>query len=139
MHPHSVARAFLLLLAVLAAAGCATTGKAPHDRAQVEALMRQWKQGVLANDIARIMPLYSENFISEGRNKAAIMAYMAEVAERVADQDGRLDIENADILVNGDKASVLPVSIGTRKGAVCTRIDLAREHGRWLIVWMGKK
>lgn len=138
MYHHSVIRIFLLL-ADLAVVGCATTGKAPDDRAQVLAVMHQWKQGILANDIAQVMSLYSENFTSEGRNKAAIMVVMAETAQRVTDQDGRLDIENADILVNGDRASVMPVSIGTRKGAVCTRIDLAREDERWLIVGMGKK
>ena len=56
-----------------------------------------------------------------------------------AEQDGRLDIENADVSVNGDTASIKPVSIGTRKGAVCRSFYLARENGRWLIVRMGRK
>ena len=139
MHPHSLIRATLPLLFVLAIAGCATTGKAPDERAQVLTVMHQWKQGVLANDIAQVMSLYSESFNSEGKNKAAIKVVMAETARRVVDQDGRLNIENADILISGDRASVMPVSIGTRKGAVCARIELAKENGRWLIVGMGKK
>ena len=139
MRFYSVARYSFLLLAVLAPTGCVTTGKAPDDRAQVMAVVQQWKQGLLANDIPRLMSLYSENFRSEFGDKAEIEKILAELGGRMVDEDGRIDIENADLAVNGDKASLKPVSIGTRKGAVCRSLYLAKKDGRWIIVEMGRK
>ena len=139
MRFHSVAISSLLLLVALAGTGCVTTGKAPDDRAQVMAVVRQWKQGLLGNDISRVMPLYSENVTSEFGDRAEIAKIMTELAQRMVDEDGRIDIENADLVVNGDKASVKPISIGTRKGAVCRSLYLAKKDGRWTIVEMGRK
>ena len=139
MPSYSAIRVPLVLLAVLAAAGCATVAKGPDDRAQVLAVVKQWKQGLLANDISRVMPLYSENVSSEFGDRAEITTIMTELAQRMIDEDGRIDIENADLAVNGDKASVKPISIGTRKGAVCRSLYLAKSDGRWLIVELGRK
>jgi ketosteroid isomerase-like protein len=139
MHPHGVVRVSLLLLTVLAPVGCATAAKAPDDRAQVMAVVLQWKQGLLANDVSRVMPLYSENVTSEFGDRAEITKIMTELAQRMVDEDGRIDIENADLVVDGDKASVKPISIGTRKGAVCRSLYLAKTDGRWLIVELGRK
>jgi ketosteroid isomerase-like protein len=139
MHPHFAIRVPLLLLALLGVTGCATTAKAPDDRAQVMAVTEDWKQGLLANDITRIMSHYSDNFTSELGNRAEIKEIMAELAGRMAGEDGRINLEDADIVINGDRASVKPVSIGTRKGAVCRSLYLAKEDGRWLIVEMGRK
>ena len=139
MRFYSVTRSSLLLFAVLAATGCVTTGNAPDERAQVMAVVQQWKQDLLANDIPKILSHYSENFRSEFGNKAEIETILSELGERMVGEDGRIDIENADLVVNGDRASVKPVSIGTRKGAVCRSLYLAKEDGRWLIVEMGRK
>ncbi len=139
MHPSSIVRLSVSLLAFFAAAGCATVAKAPDDRAQVMAVAEQWKQGLLANDVARVMSFYSEKFTSEFGDKTAITEIMTELGQKMVDEDGRIDLENADIVVDGDKASVKPVSIGTRKGAVCRSLYLAKEGGRWVIVEMGRK
>ena len=139
MHPYSVKRVTLLLLATLVTAGCATTASPPDDRDQVVKVVQEWKRALLANNITQLMALYSENFTSEFGNKAVITAEMADMAQRMADQDGRLNLEDADVVVNGDRASVKPITIGTRKGAVCRSLYLSRENGRWLIVEMGRK
>jgi ketosteroid isomerase-like protein len=138
MSLHTVVRASLVLLGVLAA-GCATTPKVSDDHAAVVTVAQRWKLGLLANDVPRIMSLYSENFTSEFGNKAAITEIMAELAQRMVDEDGRINLEDADIVVNGDRASVKPISIGTRKGAVCRSLYLAKEDGRWLSVEVGRK
>ena len=134
--PLTVVVPFLILAAV---AGCATGTGAPASRAQVKAVMQQWKDAMIANDMARLAPLYSDSFTSEFGDKAEIMAEMADLARRVAEQDGRLDLENADIIADSSTASVKPVSVGTRKGAVCRSFYLAKENGRWVIVRMGRK
>ncbi len=139
MHPHIVVRIVLLLLAALAGAGCATVAQAPDDRAQVMSVVRLWKQCLLANDPARVMSLYSEDVASEFGDRAEITNIMTELAQRMVDEDGRIDIENADLVVDGDKASMKPISIGTRKGAVCRSLYLAKTDGRWLIVELGRK
>ncbi len=139
MRVRSVLKNMPLLLAVLAAAGCATLPKAPGDRAQVTSVVQQWKQRLLANDMEGVMSLYSEHFTSEFGNKAEIRKILAELGQRMAGEDGRIDIENGDLVVSGNRASVKPVSIGTRKGAVCRSLYLAKEDGRWLIVEMGRK
>jgi ketosteroid isomerase-like protein len=139
MHLHAVARTLLPVLVFLAVTDCATVAKAPDDRAQVMAVAQQWKQGLLANDISRVMSFYADTFTSEFGNKAAIKEIMAELGQKMVDEDGRIVLEDTDIVVNGDRASVKPVSIGTRKGAVCRSLYLAKEDGRWLIVEMGRK
>jgi len=139
MHFLRPATACLLLLTLLAVTGCATAPKTPDGYAEVAAFMQQWKQAIFANDINRIMALYSDQFTSEFGDKAAITEIMADLAQKMDDQDGRLNLEDADIAVSGDKASVKPISIGTRKGAVCRSVYLQKKDGRWLIVEMGRK
>ena len=134
-----LSRVGVCLIAVVLAAGCATTSNGASDKAQISELLAKWKQALLSNNLDQIMSLYSEDFLSSGRDKAAAAPYLKEAMEEGAAKDVRINVEDATIMIKGDKASVLPIALSRRDGANSMRLDLAKENGRWMIVGMEGK
>jgi hypothetical protein len=126
--------------------GCVTTTPSSGDKTQIAAVMQQWREGMLANDVARIMPLYSphfttgENYAPDHYDGVTIKTYLTELAQRMADsEDTRINLEDADTVITGTTATVAPIGLGIRKGAGVMRINLAKEDGHWRIIGMAKK
>lgn len=109
---------------------------APSDRQQIAALLVKWKDALAARDIPRLMTLYAPSFKSEGRDKAAMAAYL-----RAEIRDGDLGevvarTEDATVAIDGGKATVRPISVGKRTGASSIGLELTKQDGQWLITGM---
>lgn len=128
-----------LLTVVVLAAGCATTAKAPGDKAQIAEMLQQWKAAFVKNDISQIMTFYADDFMSKGRDKAAAVPFLREIMQDGVKNDIRVVVEYATITVNGDTATVLPIALSRREGSNTMQLDLAKKGGRWLIVGMAAK
>lgn len=144
----NIHRASLLFLAFAIAmpTGCVTAASRSNDKAQIAAVTQQWREGMLANDVDRIMPLYSPRFATTENNFpdeydiTTIKTYLQELAQRMADSDDtRINLEDADTLVTGTTATVSPIGLGIRRGAGVMRLNLAKEDGCWRIVGMARK
>ena len=145
MHIKRFAMTFLAL-AIVSPTGCVTAASHPNDKTQIAAAMTQWREGMLANDVDRVMTLYSprfateENEYSDQYDIATIKTYLQELAQRMADSDDtRINLEDADIIVSGNTATVAPIGLGIRRGAGVMRINLAKEDGCWRIIGMARK
>lgn len=73
--------AAVCLAAVLALWGCATTPKGPTDEELIRSALNQFKAGMEAGDVDRIMTFFSENFAGgemgdKPRLASAIKGYM---------------------------------------------------------------
>ena len=127
------------VLTVATVPGCmrVTGGRGPSDEELINRTLLAWKAGVLAQDVDKLMALYSESFKSfEARDKesqAAIMQYYFDA--RYLD-DAEVGLEDAEITIEGDKAKVtgvvLDLTVGD--GRYAPTFDLQKENGAWLII-----
>jgi ketosteroid isomerase-like protein len=108
----------------------------PSDRQQIAALLAQWKDALAAKDIARLMTLYAEDFVSQGRNKAAVAKDVKALTEEAEFQNSVIVVDDATVTIEGEKATVLPISVSGQTGSTTLSLELAKRNGRWLVVGM---
>ena len=129
----------MLALVTALAGGCATVEKSSPDRPAVVKLLGQWKNAFASKNMDAIMALYSENFKTGDRNKAAeAKAIKGELDDGLVD-NAVITVDNATITIQGDKADVSPITFSGRTGSATMRLTLAKEQGRWLVIGMDDK
>ena len=127
-----------LSLAVLAAVlvyGCQTLGEGPSDEQLINTTMAEWKAALAAKDLDKLMALFSEDYVSSrGSGKVAMRERMAGAIERGFLDDVEIKIENAQIRLEGDKATFSPVEFVADRGTMTLEYTLQKENGTWLII-----
>jgi ketosteroid isomerase-like protein len=119
--------------------GCVTVEKASADRPAVVKLLGQWKDAFASKNMDAIMALYSENFKTGDRNKAAeAKAIKGELDDGLVD-NAVITVDNATITIQVNKADVSPITFSGRTGSATMRLTLAKEQGRWLVIGMDDK
>lgn len=111
------------------------------DEEQIEALLEEWKEAVLDDDVDRFMATHSENFAHDGYEYAAdSKAELREFIESSRDQGAweqvELSLEDAEIEIDGDEASVHPIDFANWQGSITIELVLAKEEEGWLITDM---
>jgi ketosteroid isomerase-like protein len=109
-----------------------------HDNAMIRATLDHWKAAIEAGDVDRIMRVYSENFRSGDKDKAAFKKHLDEEMESWRGKDVKVVYETADITIEDDRAKVIPIGLDRRDGARSLWLELAKENGKWLIVNQGQ-
>ncbi|MCJ7692882.1 MAG: nuclear transport factor 2 family protein [Sedimentisphaerales bacterium] len=120
---------------VVVVCGCGVLG--PTDAELVALRMGEWEVGLVERDVERMMENYSEDFVSsDGERKEAI-----EQIVRTAIAEGYLagmevDLEDAEVTVDGTKAEVYPVLLDLPAVGEQMRYKyrLKKKEGEWLIV-----
>ncbi len=107
----------------------------PNDEALIRTLLSEWKDALLAQDIDRLLALYSDDFVNaEGQTKQALADSMR-VLKKSAQLDGAtIDTDVATVTLKRDsKATAAQVrSTGTDQD-LSHRFTLTRVDGSWLI------
>jgi ketosteroid isomerase-like protein len=129
----SISLCILTGAASFMAAGCATRSAASSDARQIAELLDQWKTAYMAKDMGALMRLYPENYAHKGKDKPALTKEIAELMEENAAYDVRVDVVDATVIVQGDKATVMPVALSGTAGSDTIRIELTKENGRWRV------
>ena len=129
------------ITAVLVAAGCATTGSGLSDEEQIHALLGQWKEGILAKDVDKLMATYSDDFAHDGyeyqaEDKAALREFLEGGIEQGTFDDVELNMEYTDIVIEDGTATVYPIEYTIWEGTVTIELTLAEEEAGWLITDM---
>lgn len=126
------------VLAVLVC-GCMTGGKGPDDRELITNTMNEWKAGLVEKDADKIMSAYSENFQdNEGRGKADMANFIKEVIAQGYLDSTNVDLDSAQITINGEDATVSPISLSSAAGSMVLSVSLKKEDGVWRIVKAGQ-
>ena len=129
-------RMITLFLLPAVAVGCATSAKGPSDAEQVGALLGVWKAGILAKDVNKIMSTYSEAFSHDGyeydaESKAALREYIEGSIDEGNFDDVEVEIESADITIDGSNANIYPIDFSTYQGTVSIELIATQEKGGW--------
>jgi ketosteroid isomerase-like protein len=123
-------------LAVVMLCGCQILGLGPSDEELVSATMADWKTALIAHDLDKLMESYSENYVNiEGGDKDSVREFVAGVIEQGYLDNVEVNLEDAQITIEGDKATVAPVELTSDTGTyVLEYTTLQKEDGVWLIV-----
>lgn len=132
----------LTTLVLALALGCATGTKGLTDAEQIAALLGAWEQGILDQDVDKLMTLYSDDFSHDGydykaEGKEALREFVDYSVDEGNFNDVEISLEGADTEIEGDTAVVYPIDYATTAGAVTIELKLTKEKGGWLITDMG--
>lgn len=128
-----------VLAGVLAVAfvisGCATGAKGPSDEELISSLMTTWADALAAKNIDKILPCYSEKFQdADGRGKAQLKDFLGSAISSGYLDGVKMTLTDAKTTIEGDKATITPVTLSSNAGAISLSLSLVKEQGNWLIV-----
>ena len=111
-------------------------GGGPSDEEQIGAMLAEWKAAFAAQDIDAIMEHYSEDYSgSRAENKQQIGEFIEGAISQGYVDDLEVDVENAEVAVDGDTATATPVTFSGSFGEMGLTVDLRKEpDGHWRIV-----
>ena len=125
-----------LMGSLVIVAGCATLGKGPSDEELIATLLADWKAAFDAQDLDKMMAVYSEDY--EG-GRSEDKDQLREFLEGAFDQgyldDAEVDIAEAETTIEGDTATVAPITLSGPPGSMDLQFDLKKEADKvWRIV-----
>lgn len=126
----------MALLAGMVLTGCARAPKMTPEE-EIQSTLNTWRSAMATKDLDAIMALFSENFQHfNWRDKEGARQFIQEAIDA-----GQLDgievlLEDAEITVEDQSASVFPVDLMGSFGSLTMELMLAREDGKWLFVGM---
>ena len=125
----------LVVLAALLVCGCQILGVGPSDEELVSATMADWKATLIAHDLDKLMETYSEDYVStQGGGKDSVHEFIAGAIEQGYLDNVKVNLEDAQIMIEGDKANIGPVELTSDAGTYVLEYTLQKEEGIWLIV-----
>ncbi len=125
----------LFVLAAFLVCGCQTLGVGPSDEELISTTMAEWKAAMVAQDIDKLMAVYSENYVSSrGGGKDSIRELMTRAFEQNFMDSVEVKIEDVQITIEDDKATFGPVEFVSDRGTFTLEYKLQKEDGAWLIV-----
>jgi len=124
----------LVVLAVTLC-GCQTLGAGPSDEELISTTMAEWKAAMAAKDLDKLMATFSEDYVtSRGSGKVAMRERLAGAIERGFLDSVEVNIEDAQITLEGNKATFSPVEFVADRGTMTLEYTLQKENGTWLII-----
>jgi hypothetical protein len=123
----------LAVLVAILVCGCQTAG--PSDEQLVSTTMADWKASLIAEDLDKLMTVYSMNYVStRGTSKDSIREVMTKAFESNFMDNVQINIENAEVMIEGDKAVFGPVEFIYDRNTLTREYKLRKEEEAWLIV-----
>ncbi len=124
-----------VVLAAFLVCGCQTLGVGPSDEQLVNTTMAEWKAAMVAQDIDKLMAVYSENYVSSrGDGKDSIRELMTRAFDEGFMDSVEVKIEDPQITIEDDKATFGPVEFVSDRGTFTLEYKLQKEDGAWFIV-----
>jgi ketosteroid isomerase-like protein len=126
----------VIALAVVMLCGCQILGLGPSDEDLVNATMADWKAALIAHDMDKLMLTYSEDYVNtQGGDKESVREFIAGVIEQGYLDNVKVNLEDAQIKIEGGKANVGPLEVISDTGTYLLDYKLQKEKKAWLIVF----
>ena len=106
------------------------------DEEQLTAALGQWKVATEAQDLDKMMEPYSDDYEGEsGEGKEGVRQFLSGMIDEGVLEDVDMDISEAEINIEGDKATVGPIYYSGGWGEVgMIRILKKEADGVWRVV-----
>ncbi len=118
--------------------GCASLlGGGPSDEELVAATLAEWKAGLEAQDIDKMMAQFSEDFEGERGGKPELQEFLEGAIDQGYIEGAAVDLDGAETAIEGETASVMEVYVETDMGGATMGLELKKEtDGAWRIFKM---
>jgi hypothetical protein len=128
--------AVVMVVALLAlTGGCAMFATGPSDEEMIAATMDTMFAATAAQDLDKMMALYSEDYMGEnGEGKAEVRDFLAEAIDMGYMEELKVTSEEMKITVEGDTATAGPVGYDIMGNELSIAYNLKKEDGTWRIV-----
>ncbi|HIJ70529.1 MAG TPA: SnoaL-like domain-containing protein [Planctomycetes bacterium] len=125
----------VIVTAGLLVAGCEMAG-GMSENAKLTAALGQWKTALEEQDLDKMMEPYSEDYEGErGEGREGVRRFLERMMDEGALEDVEMDVSEAEIKINGDKATVGPIVYTGDWGEIeMTRILKKESDGVWRVV-----
>jgi len=123
----------LAVLVAILVCGCQTAG--PSNEQLISTTMTNWKASLIEEDLDKLMTVYSMNYVStRGTGKDSMREFMTKAFESNFMDNVEINIEDAEIMIEGEKAVFGPVEFISDRGTFKLEYKLQKEEEAWLIV-----
>jgi len=119
--------------------GCATYGGGgASDEECIDTVLKAWEASILEVNVDKMMAIFSEDFSHDGydypaADKEALGEFIADGVEQGYFDGVEITFGDADIVIDGDTATVYPIDYVNDLGAVTVELVLKKEKAGWLI------
>lgn len=142
MRTRIVAMSLTVVLFAVISCGCASLGKGPSDEDLIAGILADWKAAVEAQDIDKMMAVYSEDFEGEGgAGKPEAREFLESAKEQGYLDDAEVILEDAETVIEADTdtATVAPIGLEGAFGSVDLELYLTKEaDGVWRVTESGQ-
>lgn len=116
--------------------GCATTGKGLSDEELIATMLAEWKTAFEAQDIDGMMAAYSEDYEgSRAESKEQVREFLGGAMDQGYLDDAEIILEDAETTIEGDTATVAPITLSGGPGSIDLQFNLKKEADKaWRIV-----
>ena len=122
----------VVVLAAVLFSGCQTGAT---DEELISCTMGKWKEALIAQDLDKLMEMYSEDYESmQGGDKEATREFMEGIFEQGYLDNAEVDLEKAETKIEGNEAGVTGVELMLDQGPMMLDVYLQKEEKAWLIV-----
>jgi hypothetical protein len=98
--------------------------------------MADWSAALIAHDMDKLMETYSESYTNtQGGDKASVREFISGVIDQGYLDNVKVNLEDAEIEIEGEKADVGPVDVISDSGTYVLDYELKKEKKAWLIVF----
>ena len=140
MRTRIVSMSLTVVLFAVIICGCASLGKGPSDEDLIAGTLADWKAAVEAQDIDKMMAVYSEDFEGEGgAGKPEAREFIEGAKEQGYLDDAEVYLEDAETVIEADTATVAPIGLEGAFGSVDLELYLTKEaDGVWRVTESGQ-
>ena len=111
-----------------------TGSKTIDESKNIEKVLAQWHQAFEKQDIDGIMAVYSEDYTGQqGEGKAQIRNFIQELIYNGTLASSKMDIEDVEIEIDGDVATVAPITYSGDWGQMSIRNTFKKEGSTWRV------
>lgn len=113
--------------------------KASAGGGELAALVDEFLAVLKAQDIEKLMTYYADDFASDqGGGKAEFTEFLNGAKEQGFLEDMGTTIEDMDIAIDGDKASIENVELEGAFGVLTIGLKLEKRDGKWLVTYQSQ-
>lgn len=133
------------VLSLVLLTGCAIFRKGPSDDELVMQQVQSLVDDLLAGNVDNILDYVSEDFSHRDvADKASLadyvemgkdMGYIDDLPALIEEHDGEISLEDAEVTVDGDMATVYPIEASAIEGSVTVELTFKKDpDGVWRII-----
>jgi hypothetical protein len=116
------------------ATGCATTPKGPTDQEQISKRIQEGVSAIKAKNWNSFEGMISASFSSSAvPDKASLLVFLKNADTMGYLENLDIDLSAAEINVQGDKATVTPVTANGNFGSITLDFTGVKEKGVWVV------